>query len=75
MGVDHDRAVLDIAVFLEQTRNIRLGQTGVDTSDEQVGSSVESTLLVIEVLAGINGGAIRKKLQSVWLASWVRLAS
>jgi hypothetical protein len=44
--VQHDGAVLDIAVLLEKTRDVGLSQTRVDTSDEQVGAGVLSALLL-----------------------------
>jgi hypothetical protein len=55
--VDHDRAVLDIAVLLEQTGNIGLGQTRVDTSDEKVRAGVDGTFfIIVDGLAGIHAG-------------------
>lgn len=36
VGIHHNGAVVDITVFLEQARDIRLGQTRVNTSDEEV---------------------------------------
>lgn len=47
VGIDHDRAVLDIAVLFEQTRDVGLRQTRVNTSDKQVGASVDGTLILI----------------------------
>jgi hypothetical protein len=44
--VKHDRAVIDITVLLEQTRDIRLSQARVDTSDEEVGARVDGTLIL-----------------------------
>lgn len=46
VGVHHDGAVLDVAILLEKARNIGLGQTRVDTSHEQVGTSVLGALLI-----------------------------
>lgn len=48
--VDHDRAALDITIFLEKTRNVGLGQTGVNAGDEKVGASVDRTLLILKRL-------------------------
>lgn len=46
VGVQHDGAVLDVTILLEQARNIGLGQTRVDTSHEQVGAGVLGALLI-----------------------------
>lgn len=43
--VAHDVALLDIAVFLEQTGDLLLGQAGVDASDEEVGSGVDGFII------------------------------
>jgi hypothetical protein len=44
--VEHDGAVLDIAVLLKETRNVGLGQTRMDTSHEKVGAGVLGALLL-----------------------------
>jgi hypothetical protein len=56
--VQHDRAVLDIAVLLEQTADIGLGQTRVDTSDEKVRARVDGTFFIIVGLARIDRGTL-----------------
>lgn len=54
--VDHDRAVLDIAVLLEEAADVGFGEARVDAGDEQVGSGVLGALLVvIQGLARVNG--------------------
>lgn len=53
MGVQHDGAVVDITVLLEETRNIGLGQTGVNASDEEVGARVDGALILF--LNGLAG--------------------
>lgn len=45
--VHHDRAVVDIAVLLEQTRNVGFSQTRVDAGDKQVGAGVDGALFII----------------------------
>jgi hypothetical protein len=54
----HDRAALDIAVLLEQTGDIGLGQTRVDTGDEKVRAGVNGTFFIIVRLAGIDGSTV-----------------
>jgi hypothetical protein len=56
--VQHDRAVLDIAVLLEQTGDIGLGQTRVDTGDEKVRAGVDGTFFIIVGLPGIDGSTV-----------------
>lgn len=53
MGVQHDGAVVDITVLLEETRNIGLGQTGMNASDEEVGAGVDGALILF--LNGLAG--------------------
>jgi hypothetical protein len=55
--VDHDRAVLDITVLLEKTRNVRLGQTRVDASDEEIGASVGGAFFIFKRLTGLGRSA------------------
>lgn len=50
VGIKHDRAVLHVAVFLKETRDVRLSQTGVNASDEKVGTSVASSFLLNLIL-------------------------
>ena len=45
MRITHDLALLDLAVFLEEARNLSLAQLGVDASDEQVGARVDGTIV------------------------------
>lgn len=44
MRVAHDVALLDLAILLEQTCDLILGQGGVDASDEEVGALVAALL-------------------------------
>jgi hypothetical protein len=53
VGVQHDGAVVDITVLLEETRNIGLSQTGVNASDEEVGAGVDGALILF--LNGLAG--------------------
>jgi hypothetical protein len=46
VGVKHDRAVLDIAILFKQTRNIRLGQARVNTSNEEVRAGIDGTFIL-----------------------------
>lgn len=47
MGIGHDGAVVDIAVLLEKTGDIGLGQTRMDTGDEEVGTGVDRAFIVV----------------------------
>ena len=47
VGIHHDGTVVDITVLLEQTRQIRLGQTGVNASHEEVGTGVHGAFLIL----------------------------
>lgn len=44
--VAHDAASVDITVLLEETANLLLGQTRVDTGNEKVGARVGSLFLI-----------------------------
>jgi hypothetical protein len=46
MGVKHDLALLNITVFLEETSNLLLRQTRMDTGDEQVGTWVDGAIIL-----------------------------
>ena len=50
VGIKHDRAVFHVAVLLKETRDVRLSQTGVNASDEKVGTSVASSFLLDLIL-------------------------
>jgi len=45
VGIAHDLALLNLAVLLEEARNLSLGQLGVDASDEKVGSRVDGAVI------------------------------
>jgi hypothetical protein len=46
MGIKHDLAFLNIAVFLEETSDLLLGETRVDTGDEEVGAWVDCAVIL-----------------------------
>jgi hypothetical protein len=46
MGIKHDLALLDIAIFLKETSDLSLGETRVNTGDEQVGAWVNSAIIL-----------------------------
>lgn len=43
--VAHDVALLNLTILLEQTCNLLLGQTGVDTGDEEIGARVAAAIV------------------------------
>jgi hypothetical protein len=47
VGIAHDVALLDLAVLLEQARNLLLGERGVDAGDEEVGALVAALILLL----------------------------
>lgn len=49
MRVQHNGAVVDIAVLLEQARDVGLGQARVNAGDEQVGARVLGTFLILSL--------------------------
>jgi hypothetical protein len=49
--VAHDVALLDLAILLEETGDLFLGERGVDARHEQVGARVATTRLVIFLVA------------------------
>ena len=53
--VAHDAASFDIAVLLEQAADLLLGQAGVDTGDEKVGTRVGGFFFVLTDLLGSAG--------------------
>jgi hypothetical protein len=66
MGVEHDRAVLDITVLLEQTRNVGFGQARVDTGDKQVGAAIKGTFLILFLLQVRLAQRARATITSEW---------
>jgi hypothetical protein len=46
VGIKHDLALLDITVFLKETSDLLLRETRMDTSDEEVGSRVDCTIIL-----------------------------
>ena len=53
VGIKHDLALLNITVFLEEASDFLLGETRVDTSDEEVGAWVDCTIILGRRAAGI----------------------
>jgi len=45
MGIKHDLALLDITIFLEETGNLCLGETGMDAGNKQVGAWVDCAII------------------------------
>lgn len=52
MGVAHDLALLDRAVLSEEASNLLFRQAGVDASNEQVGTRVDGTVIVLGIILG-----------------------
>jgi hypothetical protein len=46
MGIKHDLAFFNIAVFLEETSDLLLGKARVDAGDEEVGARVDCTVIL-----------------------------
>ena len=46
MGVKHDLALFNIAIFLEETGDLCLGKTGMNSGDEQVGTWVDCAIIL-----------------------------
>lgn len=46
MRIVHDRAVFNVSVFLEQTRNVGFRESWRNASDKQIRSSIDSTLFI-----------------------------
>jgi hypothetical protein len=67
MGIEHDLALLDIAVFREETGNLGLGETRMDTSDEEVGAWVDSTVILgsATVILGWATGLVSGKNETI----------
>lgn len=47
MGIFHNGASFDVAIFLEKTGDFTLGETRMNTGDKQVGARVTSSSLAI----------------------------
>lgn len=50
MGVLHDLAFLDLAVFLEKAGDFGLREAGVNSGDEEVGTRVNGTIFVLAAI-------------------------
>ena len=46
MRIKHDLALFDVTIFLEKTGDLLFGKARVDTSNEQIGSWVDSTIIL-----------------------------
>ena len=61
VGIAHDLALFDLAVLFKEARNLRLGQSRVDTGDEKVGAWVDGSIIVSAahvVLGAATGDAV-----------------
>jgi hypothetical protein len=47
VGIAHNVSLLDLAVLLEETRDLLLGEGRVDACDEEVGALVAAALVVL----------------------------
>jgi hypothetical protein len=47
MGVTHDLTLLNIAIFFKHLGHLSFGKLWVDTCDKEVGSRVDSTIIVV----------------------------
>ena len=47
VGVLHDLALLNLAILLKKARNLCLGESGVNASDEEVGARVDGSIVII----------------------------
>jgi hypothetical protein len=56
VGVEHDGAAFDIAVLLEETRDITLGQTRMDAGDEQIRAAVDCAFFIDILHASVRWG-------------------
>jgi hypothetical protein len=57
--VAHDVALLNLAVLLEETRNLFFAERWVDAGDEEVGARVAA--LIVFVVAAVWGRATRRR--------------
>jgi len=55
VGVPHDLALFNLAVFLEKTSDLRLLQARVDASNEEVGAGVGGAILLLVALIILDG--------------------
>jgi hypothetical protein len=57
VGVLHDLALLDLAVFLKEAGDLGLLQARVDAGDEEVGTGVGGTVLILVAAVALDGSA------------------
>lgn len=50
MGILHDLALLDLAVFLEEAGDFRLGEAGMNSGNEEVGTRVNGAIFVLAAI-------------------------
>jgi hypothetical protein len=55
MRIQHDRAAFDLAVFVEEARNVGFGETRMYASDEEVRASIDCAFILSVLHAGIGG--------------------
>lgn len=60
MGIKHDLALLDVAIFLEETGDLLLRKARVDAGDEEVGAWVDGTIIAGWTALVLGGRATTK---------------
>ena len=59
VGILHDLALLDLTILLEEAGDLGLLKTRVDAGDEEVGTRVDGTVVILVVVAVLGRGAAR----------------
>jgi hypothetical protein len=59
VGILHDLALLDLTVLLKEARNLCLLEARVDTGDEEVGTRVDGTIVIILGLLRLHGSTVK----------------
>jgi hypothetical protein len=54
MGILHDLALLDFAILLKETSDFGLFQARMDACHEEIGSGIDSTIIVFWAAVGFN---------------------
>ncbi len=50
MRIFHDLTFLDFAILLKETSDLGFGEAGMDSSNEEVRSRVDRTILILAVI-------------------------
>ena len=58
VGILHDLALLDLAVLLKETGDLRLLETRVDAGDEEVRAGVDGALIILVAVVILDGRAV-----------------